>query len=199
MRADPPEGEIPAEAPPASLPVAAASAASFVTAAPAGGFAGAVVSVVAVAGVDDNGRVVVVVDRPFPPEDWGVVLEVDLPVGSVEGVEVEVVVTPESSESAAGVVVVVVDGSEEETVVLVVGDVDSVVGVMSSVVDGVALSSGSESPRLAKAGPAGTQTTTTNNVARVRARRTRRLSIRISQLERQRRRPHRVRRPFVTP
>jgi hypothetical protein len=58
VRADPPEGEVPADTPPASPPVTASPAASLVTAAPAGGRARAVVSVRAVTGVDDDGRVV---------------------------------------------------------------------------------------------------------------------------------------------
>jgi hypothetical protein len=126
-----------------------------------------------------------------------VVLVVELPVGSVEGVEVDVVGAPVSS---AGAVVVVVEGSEEEMEVVLVVDDGSVVGVVSSVVDAVALSPGSGSPRSAKAGAAGMQTTATNTVVRVSTRRTRLPSTRISRwLERQRCRPHRVRRPFVTP
>ena len=178
LRTDPPEGEVPADAPPASPPVTEAPAASFVTAAPAGGRAGSVVVVGAVAGVDDDGRVVVV-DLPRPPEDWRVVLVVDGSVGAVEG-EVDVVVVLESS---SGVVVVVVEdgsveGSEEMEVVDVVDD-GSVGGVDSSVVDVVAVP-GSVSPRSARTGAAGTQTTAKNRVAAATTRRTRLPSTRFS-------------------
>jgi hypothetical protein len=158
-----------------------------------------VVVVGAVTGVDDDGRVVVV-DRPRPPEDWRVVLVVDGSVGAVEGEEVDVVGSPESS--SGELVVVVVEGSvegSEEVVVVVVDDDGSVGGVVSSVVVVAVPFPGSGSPRSARAGAAGTQTTAKNRVAAVTARRTRIPSTRISRsVERQRRRPHRVRTPSVT-
>jgi hypothetical protein len=160
-----------------------------------------VVVVGAVTGGDDDGGVVVV-DRPRPPEDRGAVLVVDGSVGTVEGEEVDVVGSPESS-SGELVVVVVEEGSvegSEEVVVVVVDDDGSVGGVVSSVVDVVAVSfPGSGSPRSARAGAAGMQTTAKNRVAAVTARRTRIPSTRIFRsLERQRRRAHRVREPSVT-
>jgi hypothetical protein len=159
-----------------------------------------VVVVGAVTVVDDDGRVVVV-DRPRPPEDWRVVLVVDGSVGAVEGEEMEVVGSPESS--SGELVVVVVEGSvegSEEVVVVVVDDDGSVGGVVSSVVDVVAVPfPGSGSPRSARAGAAGTQTTAKNRVAAVTTRRTRIPGTRISRsVERQRHGAHRVREPSVT-
>jgi hypothetical protein len=173
----------------------------LVTTAPAGEGAGAVVGVEpdAVVVVDD-GRVVVV-DRPEPPEDGMDVLVVELP-GPVVVVEeeLEVVVAPESS--SAGTVVVVVEGSFGVVVVVVVeSDEGSVVGVVSTVVDVVALPPpGSGSPTSAREGPAETQTTATHTVVRVIARRTRLSITRVSWVrgERQRCRPHRDWGAFVT-
>jgi hypothetical protein len=111
---------------------------------------------------------------------------VDGSVGAVEGeVEVVVVVAPPATGETAssGVVVVVVEdgsveGSEEMEVVVVVDD-GSVGGVDSSVVDVVAVP-GSVSPRSARTGAAGMQTTAKNRVAAVTTRRTRLPSTRIS-------------------
>jgi hypothetical protein len=145
-------------------------AAPSITTAPAGEGAGAVVLV-------EPGTVVVVdvdrfllVDRPEPPEDGVDVLVVELS-GPVVVVEELDVVAPESL--SAGAVVVVVEGSAA-VVVVVVADEGSVVGVVSSVVDVVALPPpGFGSPSSAQAGPAETQTIATHTVVRVIARRTR--------------------------
>jgi hypothetical protein len=168
-------------------------AVSLVTTAPAGERAGAVVTVEpGGVVVGDDGRVVVV-DRPVPPEDGMDVLVVEGP-GPVVGVDVDVVVVPASS--SAGTVVVVEDGSVGVVVVVVVESGDgSVVGVVSTVVDVVALPPpGSGSPRSAIAGPAATPTIATYNVVRAIARRTRRCISRISWVrgERQRCRRHRA-------
>jgi hypothetical protein len=148
--------------------------------------------------VVDDGRVVVV-DRPVPPEDGVDVLVVEGP-GPVVGVDVDVVGV--SASSSAGTVVVVVEGSEKVVVVVVVESEDgSVVGVVSTVVDVVALPPpGSGSPRSAIAGPAAAQAIATYNVVRAIARRTRRWITRVSWVrgERQRCRPHRASTAFVT-
>jgi hypothetical protein len=153
----------------------------LVTTAPAGEEAGAVVLV-------EPGTVVVVdddrfllVDRPEPPEDGVDVLVMELPGPVVLVEELDVVVAPESS-SAGAVEVVVDDGSGEPVVVVVVeSDEGSVVGVVSIVVDVVALPPpGSGSPSSAKAGPAETPTITTHTVVRVIARRTRLSNTRVS-------------------
>jgi hypothetical protein len=149
----------------------------LVATAPVGESAGAVATVETVVGVDDGW--LVVVDRPVPPEDGMDVLVVEGP-GPVVGVDVEVVVV--SASSSAGTVLVVVEGPVMVVVVVVVGSGDgSVVGVVSTVVDVVALPSpGSGSPISATAGLAGAQTTATYNVVRAIARRTRRCISRVS-------------------
>jgi hypothetical protein len=123
--------------------------------------------------MEDDGWVVVV-DRPEPPEDGGDVLVVEL-LGLVAVVEeeLELVGAPESSSSDA--VVVVVESSVGVVVVVVVeSEEGSVVGLVSTVVDVVALPSpGSGSPRSARAGPAETQTNATHAVVMAIARRTR--------------------------
>ena len=164
---------------------------------PGGEGAGAVVVVEpgAVVVVDD-GRVLVV-DRPDPPEDGRDVLVVESP-GAVEVVDVEldVVVAPSSSSAGA---VVVVEGSVGVVVVVVVeSDDGTVVGVVSTVVDVVAVPS--PGSRSARAELAGKQAATTIIVVRAIARRTRRSMTRVSWVrgERQRCRPHRAWATFVT-
>ena len=181
VRPEPGEDVPPPEAPlsPPELALPSAESKSLATTAPAGEGAGAVVTVEPDGVVvGDDGRVVVV-DRPVPPEDGMDVLVVEGP-GPVVGVDVDVVVV--SASSSAGTVVVVEDGSVGVVVVVVVGSgVGSVVGVVSRVVDVVALPPpGSGSPRSASAGPAGTQAIATYNVVRAIARRTRRCISRIS-------------------
>jgi hypothetical protein len=145
----------------------------LVTTAPAGEGAGAVVLVEpgTVVVVDDDRFVFV--DRPEPPEDGMDVLVVERPGPVVVVEELDVVVATESS--SAGEVEVVVEESVGPVVVVVVeSDEGSVVGVVSTVVDVVALPPpGSGSPSSAKAGPAETQTIATHTVVRVIARRTR--------------------------
>jgi len=161
------------------------------TSAPAGEETGAEVAVEdrAVVGVDD-GRVVVVVERPDPPDcDWGVVVELVEPGALVvvveeeeeeEEEELDVVGAPESS---AGAVVVVVEGSEEVVVVVDGSVAGSVVGV-TTVVDVVAAPSPGSEGVSARAGPAGTQTAATNTVVMAMTRRTRCSFIPVSRLDR---------------
>jgi len=194
LRPEPPDEVLPPEAPtsPAAL---APPAGSLVTTAPAGEGAGAVVLV-------EPGTVVVVdddrflfVDRPEPPEDGMDVLVVELP-GPVVVVVVELdgVVAPGSL--SAGAVVVVEEGSVGVVVVVVEeSEGGSVTGLVSTVVDVVALRPpGSGSPTSARTGPAETQTIATHTVVKAIARRTRLSITRVSWVrgERQRCRPHRA-------
>ncbi|MCA1847149.1 MAG: hypothetical protein LC792_28945, partial [Actinobacteria bacterium] len=189
-----------------SPPEPSPPALSLVTTAPAGEDAGAVVLVEPGAvDVVDDGRVVVV-DRPEPPEDGMDVPVVELRGPVLVGVEVDVVVAPESL--SAGTVVVVEERSVGVVVVVVVvvgsegrSEGGSVAGVVSTVVDVVALPPpGSGSPTSARTGPAETQTTATHAVVRAIARRTRLSITRVSWVrgERQRCRPHRGWGRFVT-
>jgi hypothetical protein len=129
--------------------------------------------------VDDDRFVCV--DRPGSPEDGVDVLVVELPGPVVVVEELEVVVASESSPAGA-VLVVVVEGSVGTQVVVVVGSAaGSVVGVVSTVVDVVALPPPvSGSPSSAKAGPAETQAIATHSVVRAIARRTRLSMSRVS-------------------
>ena len=156
---------------------------SVVTTAPAGEGAGAVVLVEpgAVVVVDDDGRVSLV-DRPEPPEDGMDVLVVELPGPVVVVVvELDVVMAPESL--SAGTVVVVVEERSVGVVVVVVEESEggSVTGLVSTVVDEVALPPpGSGSPTSARTGPAETQTSATHSVVKAIARRPRLRITRVS-------------------
>ena len=133
-----------------------------------------VVEVSAVEGGVDGPLVVVVVERPAPPEERRVVLVVDgagslVPVVEGDVVEVDVVGAPVSLSSSAGAVVVVVVGDGSGVVVVVVvGSGGSVVDVVSVPVDG------SPTPVSAPAGAAGIHTRAVKMVVRARACRTRR-------------------------